>query len=105
MLVEILEAGELMAANDGGLPDPMVELILSAHKERKKSKTKTLNPVWANEMRRIPIVHWALPNLLVFRVISNNDIGLRELGYCKDSCACSGYAAYESKITRKGSAM
>jgi hypothetical protein len=64
-----------------GLPDPIVEVTLGTHKERTKSKTKTLNPIWANEVQRIPIVNWALPNLLTLRVISKRNIGQRELGY------------------------
>lgn len=64
-----------------GLPDPIIEVTLGTHKERTKSKSKTLNPVWTNEVQRIPIVNWALPNLLTLRVISKKNIGQRELGY------------------------
>ncbi|KAG0583050.1 hypothetical protein KC19_3G105100 [Ceratodon purpureus] len=88
VVVEILEAGELKAANGAGPPDPSVEVTLGAHKEKTKSIMKSTNPTWANEVQRIPIVNWELPNLLTMRVISKskNYMGRQiELGICSIS--------------------
>jgi len=67
-----------------GLPDPFVEVTLGGHKRRTKSRTKTLNPNWDDEVQHIPIVNWALPNLLTLQVISKRSMkiqGQRQLGY------------------------
>jgi hypothetical protein len=85
VLVEILEAGDLKPPNGAGLPDPFVEVTLGTHKLKTSSQTKTVNPVWSNEVKRIPIVNWALPNLLTLQVISKRSMkiqGQRQLGIC-----------------------
>jgi hypothetical protein len=73
-----------------GLPDPSVEVTLGAHKEKTKTMMKTTSPAWANEVQRIPIMNWELPNLLTLRVISKSKtyIGRQmELGYVPQSHA------------------
>lgn len=88
VLVEILEAGELKTVNGSGLPDPSVEVTLGAHKEKTKTMMKTTCPAWANEVQRIPIMNWELPNLLTLRVISKSKTYMgrqMELGICSIS--------------------
>ncbi|KAG0603081.1 hypothetical protein M758_10G065000 [Ceratodon purpureus] len=84
VLVEILEAGELKAAEGAGLPDLSVEVRLGAvHRERTKKIMKTTNPIWENEMYRFPITNWDLPNLLTMSVISGSKLERQTtLGIC-----------------------
>ncbi|XP_024399018.1 uncharacterized protein [Physcomitrium patens] len=88
LVVEILEASNLKAADSNGLSDPFVDINFGQRHQRTSKKKKTLNPKWENERYEFPIVSWDMPNLLTLRVRDWDilpTISSHELGICSVS--------------------
>ncbi|GJP68199.1 hypothetical protein CLOP_g24933 [Closterium sp. NIES-67] len=69
LLVEVIEAKDLLAADSGGTSDPYVKGSIGAARFQTSVISKNLNPHW-NQKFELPIADWSLPEsyTLVLRV-------------------------------------
>ncbi|CAI5949455.1 unnamed protein product [Closterium sp. NIES-65] len=69
LLVEVMEAKDLLAADSGGTSDPYVKGSIGAARFQTAVISKNLNPQW-NQKFDVPVADWSLPEsyTLVLRV-------------------------------------
>ncbi|XP_057854356.2 C2 domain-containing protein At1g53590 [Cryptomeria japonica] len=80
-ITEILEADDLKPSDPNGLADPFVRGCLGTYRFKTKIQKKTLNPKW-QEVFKIPILSWELPNKLVLNVRDKDYFLDDDLGEC-----------------------
>lgn len=80
-IIEILEAADLKPSDPNGLADPFVKGCLGTYRFKTKIQKKTLNPKW-QEVFKIPILSWELPNHLVLNVRDKDYFLDDDLGEC-----------------------
>lgn len=81
VLIEIIEARNLKAADANGFSDPFVKGALGSARFKTRMKRKTLSPQWFEEFRA-PISTWNKQNFLILRVRDKDTFKCDELGYC-----------------------
>ncbi|KAG0559689.1 hypothetical protein KC19_10G123500 [Ceratodon purpureus] len=83
LVVEILEATDLISADLNGKSDPYVEIQFRRQKKRTKIIKKNLNPKWKDEQHEFSIENWDMSNFLTLRVRDSDVVPYRpsvELG-------------------------